>query len=137
MKGHLHFGKWHNRRGHPRGFRRLYLEIYLTVAVSLALVALAAGVIFRLAMESTPASQALRMAGVVIMAALPPADAPRPVQQQTLEKLARELRLDLARRFADRVIGMANGTVVYDGSPDGLNDETLTTIYGGKDWLNP
>ena len=41
----------------------------------------------------------------------------------------------LARRFADRVIGMANGQVVFDGPPQHLSDETLKTIYGGEDWL--
>ena len=41
----------------------------------------------------------------------------------------------LARRFADRVIGMANGRVVFDGSPERLSDDTLKAIYGGEDWL--
>ena len=41
----------------------------------------------------------------------------------------------LARRFADRVIGMANGRVVFDGPPERLSDDTLKAIYGGEDWL--
>ena len=44
--------------------------------------------------------------------------------------------VDLARRFADRIIGMSGGRVVYDGPPDGLSDEVLTSIYGGKGWLH-
>jgi phosphonate transport system ATP-binding protein len=43
--------------------------------------------------------------------------------------------VELAKRFADRVIGMAEGSVVFDGPPDGLSDETLKKIYGGEDWL--
>lgn len=43
--------------------------------------------------------------------------------------------VDLARRFADRVIGLAGGSVVFDGEPERLSDEELTRIYGGKDWL--
>ena len=43
--------------------------------------------------------------------------------------------VELARRFADRIIGMSDGRVVYDGSPGGLSDEELKTIYGGEDWL--
>ena len=43
--------------------------------------------------------------------------------------------VDLARRFADRVIGMAGGSVVYDGAPVGLTDAVLTEIYGGEGWL--
>jgi phosphonate transport system ATP-binding protein len=43
--------------------------------------------------------------------------------------------VELARRFADRVIGLAGGTVVFDGSPDRLSDDELTRIYGGTGWL--
>lgn len=38
-------------------------------------------------------------------------------------------QVDLARAFADRIIGIARGEVVYDGSPDGLNDAVLDRIY--------
>ena len=44
--------------------------------------------------------------------------------------------VELARRFADRIIGMSEGRVVYDGAPLGLSDETLKLIYGGQDWLH-
>ena len=43
--------------------------------------------------------------------------------------------VELARRFADRIVGMSGGTVVYDGPPAGLTDERLKAIYGGEDWL--
>ena len=45
--------------------------------------------------------------------------------------------VELARRFADRIIGMSEGRVVYDGAPSGLTDVHLKTIYGGEDWLRP
>lgn len=45
--------------------------------------------------------------------------------------------VELAKRFADRIIGMSEGKVVYDGAPAGLTDEQLKVIYGGQDWLNP
>ena len=41
----------------------------------------------------------------------------------------------LARRFANHVIGMSGGSIVYDGPPSGLTDEHLKQIYGGEDWL--
>ncbi len=44
--------------------------------------------------------------------------------------------VELAKRFADRIIGMSEGTVVYDGAPAGLTDEQLKIIYGGQDWLH-
>jgi phosphonate transport system ATP-binding protein len=44
--------------------------------------------------------------------------------------------VELARRFADRIVGMADGQVVYDGPPGGLSDSMLNRIYGGEDWLS-
>ena len=43
--------------------------------------------------------------------------------------------VELAKRFAGRIIGMSDGGIVYDGPPDGLTDETLKKIYGGEGWL--
>ncbi len=43
--------------------------------------------------------------------------------------------VDLARRYAQRIIGLSGGSVVYDGTPDGLSDAQLKAIYGGEDWL--
>jgi phosphonate transport system ATP-binding protein len=41
----------------------------------------------------------------------------------------------LARRFADHMVGMSGGHIVYDGGPEALSDERLREIYGGTDWL--
>ena len=38
--------------------------------------------------------------------------------------------LDLARTFCDRIVGMANGRVVFDGPPTALTAKTLQEIYG-------
>ncbi|MGD9846325.1 MAG: phosphonate ABC transporter ATP-binding protein [Variibacter sp.] len=43
--------------------------------------------------------------------------------------------VDLARRFATRIVGMTGGRVVYDGHPGDLTDKDLNTIYGGENWL--
>lgn len=42
--------------------------------------------------------------------------------------------VDLARRFASRIIGMSAGQVVFVGPPDALQDKHLNEIYGGEDW---
>jgi phosphonate transport system ATP-binding protein len=42
----------------------------------------------------------------------------------------------LARRFADRILGMSGGRIVFDGPPERLSDSTLKQIYGGEDWLH-
>ncbi len=40
----------------------------------------------------------------------------------------------LAQSFADRVIGLTEGKIVFDGRADQLTAEVLTTIYGEEDW---
>ena len=40
----------------------------------------------------------------------------------------------LAQVFAQRVVGLRQGQVVYDGPPTGLTSEVLTAIYGEEDW---
>ena len=40
----------------------------------------------------------------------------------------------LAQMFAERVVGLRLGEIVYDGPPGGLTPEVLTEIYGEEDW---
>jgi len=40
----------------------------------------------------------------------------------------------LAQMFVQRVIGLRLGAVEFDGPPEGLTPEALTTIYGEEDW---
>ncbi|QJQ94309.1 MULTISPECIES: phosphonate ABC transporter ATP-binding protein [Halomonadaceae] len=40
----------------------------------------------------------------------------------------------LARQFADRIVGLRAGEIVFDGRPDALDADTLTTIYGEEEW---
>src|SRR5467141_389736 len=40
----------------------------------------------------------------------------------------------LAQMFAERIVGLQLGEIVYDGAPAGLTAETLTRIYGEEDW---
>ena len=44
--------------------------------------------------------------------------------------------VELARRFADRILGIGNGNIVFDGPPGELTDTILKQIYGGEDWLH-
>ena len=41
-------------------------------------------------------------------------------------------QLDYASRFADRIIGLANSQVVFDGPPAKLGEHELSLIYGGQ-----
>jgi phosphonate transport system ATP-binding protein len=40
----------------------------------------------------------------------------------------------LAQMFAERIVGLRLGEIVYDGPPDKLTAEVLTSIYGEEDW---
>jgi phosphonate transport system ATP-binding protein len=40
----------------------------------------------------------------------------------------------LAQMFAERIVGLRVGEIVYDGPPAGLTAEVLTQIYGEEDW---
>jgi len=40
----------------------------------------------------------------------------------------------LAQATADRVVGLSDGLMVFDGTADDLNEESLTAIYGEEDW---
>jgi phosphonate transport system ATP-binding protein len=43
--------------------------------------------------------------------------------------------VELAKRFADRIVGMRGGKIVFDGVSADLDDAKLTMIYGGEGWL--
>lgn len=43
--------------------------------------------------------------------------------------------VDLAKRYAQRIIGMSGGGVVFDGPPSAITEADLKRIYGGEDWL--
>jgi phosphonate transport system ATP-binding protein len=40
-------------------------------------------------------------------------------------------QLDLARRFADRIVALSEGGIRFDGAPEAFDDETATAIYQG------
>jgi phosphonate transport system ATP-binding protein len=43
--------------------------------------------------------------------------------------------VELAKRFCDRIIGISQGVIVFDGPPKDLSVAHLKTIYGGENWL--
>lgn len=40
----------------------------------------------------------------------------------------------LAQMFVRRIVGLRAGRVVFDGSPDALTPDILTSVYGEEDW---
>lgn len=43
-------------------------------------------------------------------------------------------QIDLAREFGDRIVGMRDGRVVFDGTPDEFTDERVHALYQGAQW---
>jgi signal transduction histidine kinase len=82
--------------------RRLYLQVYLTIVASLVLVVLTAGLLWHFVAGVPPFGQPFELARELIAELVPPPDAPREVQQQTIERLAQRLGGDLALFSADK-----------------------------------
>ena len=40
----------------------------------------------------------------------------------------------LAQSFCDRIIGLADGKIVFDGTAQHITEQVLTEIYGEEDW---
>jgi two-component system, OmpR family, sensor histidine kinase RstB len=78
--------------------RRLYLRIYLAVIASLAVFALVAGLMWRVFGQPWWSDDTLT---TVARNVLPPAVAPAQEQQAALQRLARDLRIDLALFSSD------------------------------------
>lgn len=74
---------------------RLYHQFYLTIVLSLLLLVMAAGAVWRYGARIAPGDQAIEMAGELIAAALPPADAPASEQERAVVNLGRRLHIDL------------------------------------------
>jgi len=81
---------------------KLYLRIYLAVLASLAAFALASGFLWRQLGDAGPAGHAFEVAGTLAQNVLPPAGAPTSEQQAALDRLAANLRADVALFAADR-----------------------------------
>ena len=82
--------------------RRLYLRVYLAVLASLAAFALVSGFLWRQLGDAGPAGHAFEVAGTLAQNVLPPTAAPKAEQQAALERLAANLRADVALFAADR-----------------------------------
>jgi signal transduction histidine kinase len=89
--------------------RRLYLRIYLAVLASLAVFAVAVALLWHRVGDDGPAARALEAAATLARNVLPPAGAPQPEQQAALERLAADLRADVALYAPDRSLLAAVG----------------------------
>lgn len=56
------------------------------------------------------------------------------VQERKLACIINIHDVILAKQFAQRIIGLQGGAVVYEGASEDLNTEVLNKIYGEEDW---
>lgn len=56
------------------------------------------------------------------------------VRERNLSAIINIHDVQLAKTFTERIVGLRDGRIVYDGSPDGLDQQALTEIYGEEDW---
>jgi phosphonate transport system ATP-binding protein len=61
---------------------------------------------------------------------------------ETLQKINREMKITVilslhhlasARQYCQRIVGMASGRIVFDGTPDELTEKIVRTIYSVED----
>lgn len=86
-------------------------------------------------------ARALAQEPTLILADEPVASLDPELAEQVMEDLARVARdegvptlinihaIELAKQFCDRIVGIAQGVVVFDGTPAQLTPETLDRIY--------
>ena len=55
-------------------------------------------------------------------------------RERTLPAIVNIHDVLLAQSFVDRIVGLRDGEVVFDGPPGELTSEVLTKIYGEEDW---
>ena len=53
--------------------------------------------------------------------------------ERDIAVLASLHQVEYAKEFSDRIVGIRHGKVVFDGTPDELDDATIASIYDGDD----
>jgi signal transduction histidine kinase len=114
--------------------RRLYLRVYLAVLASLAVFALLAGFLWRQLGDPGPQGFAFEVAGTLAVNALPPMDAPPAEQQRALDRLARNLRADVALYSPERARLASVGEALPPPRPGRRRSGWLRRIDGPPAW---
>jgi len=89
--------------------RRLYLQIYVTIVASLVLVVVLAGLLWAAFGRDQMDRQVFDIAGRLAYLSLPAADAPDDVKREGVERLGRELAIDITLFDRDWRLSAASG----------------------------
>jgi signal transduction histidine kinase len=76
--------------------KRLYQKIYLAIVVSLLVVVLVAGAIWRFGNQPATFTEGFEVAGELLAGVLPPANAPTSAQEDAIRQLAQRLQVNIA-----------------------------------------
>ena len=90
-------------------WRRLYLQIYFTIIASLVIVVVLSGLLWVLFGRDHFDREVFDVAGRLAYLSLPAADAPESLQQEAVERLGRELDIDISLFDRQRRLLAANG----------------------------
>jgi signal transduction histidine kinase len=115
--------------------KRLYRKVYLTILGSLVLVVALSGLIWQFGGQRPPMSEALSLAGELITAALPPANAPPAAQQEAIAALAVRLHTDIT--VFDPSLAIVASSAEPLRAPSGESDGGWTYGKGGPLWMVP
>jgi signal transduction histidine kinase len=116
--------------------RRLYRKIYLVFLASLVAVVMMSGAAWHMGQSNLPRGEVLELAGELAQAVLPAPDAPREVQQRAVERLGRQLRVDLGLFDQNRAPVAAFGRALP--RPDSVGDKGGFLFgRGGPAWTFP
>lgn len=89
--------------------RRLYLQIYMTIIASLAMVAVLSGLLWPVFGGNQFYREALDIGGRLAFLSLPPAEAPRDLQRRAVARLANELDVDISLFDRERRLIVSSG----------------------------
>jgi signal transduction histidine kinase len=89
--------------------RRLYLQIYVTIIASLVLVVVLAGILWTVFGRDQMNREVFDIAGRLAYLSLPATDAPADVKRTAMERLGRELAIDLTVFDRDWRLGATSG----------------------------
>ena len=117
------------------GMNRLYKKIYLTILGSLFLVVVVSGLLWQLGAQRPPMAEALTLAGELVTAALPPADAPPREQEAAIVAFATRLSSDMT--LFDAGFGIIASSAEPLRAPAGPSESGWTYGKGGPLWSLP
>ncbi len=114
--------------------RRLYLQIYLTVIASLVVIVVLAGLFWSLFGRETINRDVFDVAGRLAYLSLPAADAPVGMQQAAVERLGRELNVDITLFDRQRRLIAHNGVASRPPSRF-FSRGSWRRMRGGRAWV--